>query len=385
MIAGRDVRVPGLAYSRPNPSRLARFWQMGNSVCNLLFSAAGAPKTLVSGGRLAYLAGEVEYFTGDLLPNAFHFLCRRQPFFILSGTGPAAAIASLTGCDAVPAPKLRLSTHCAVVIIANWNACPAVLHYGVCGEARAEIRRAARGLVIAASDPRLKHLIPSLAFSGPASDGAALMVQSRVPGVSPGFSWRRVDATAELWLAGPPARAVAGRPRLGQELTEVYDTFPAYRDSLSRAGTALLGWHAQSRMAGDITHGDLWLGNVLFSGDAVAGIVDWEWARTDGVRSADLLHLILMSYSELRGTHVAHYLRQLWADTIGDRALKERLETLRLRVGMDTDDLKFVALLRWFDYLRENAQRGRLPGRAWSENVISRTLPVIRDWLRRHD
>jgi hypothetical protein len=242
LIAGRDVRVPGRAYS-PSPSRLARELQMGNSIYSLLFSI-GSHRTLVSGQGLAYVSGELEYFTDRVLSRALHFFSKKQPFFVLSGTDAAASIASLTGCDALPAPKLRLSTQCVVVITANCNGVPAVLHFGACDEARAAVLRQKRGLEIASSDPRIQQLAPRLISHFTGANGAEVLVETKLAGAPLEFNWRRVDAIRELWLAGKPAVATHGRPRLCQELTEVCDSLPSYRDSLCPAMDSLLEWHS---------------------------------------------------------------------------------------------------------------------------------------------
>jgi aminoglycoside phosphotransferase (APT) family kinase protein len=137
-------------------------------------------------------------------------------------------------------------------------------------------------------------------------------------------------------------------------------------------------------MPGDITHGDLWLGNVLFTDNTLTGIIDWEWAQTDGLRLVDVLHLLFMSHSVFRNVGIGHCLRQFWADAIEDQALTDRLRELCVRFGLDMDDLKFAALLLWFDYLRQRAIRGRMPSLSWTEDMIPRTAPVIRNWLTGH-
>lgn len=384
LIGGGDVRASSVAYPSSAPPRFARLLQIASSACNLLFFV-GRGKTLVSGRQLAFLGGEIEYLTPATHSRCLKLLAHGQPLFILPGGSPAANIALQTGCDPEPPPRLLLSSHCVVVVIATWNARPVILHYGMCAKARAEIRRGARGLQIAALDRRVDHLIPSPISCNLGDDDVGLSVQSRLHGIPSEFSWQRVDEIAEFWLADAPATAVSARPRLSQELTEVYDGFPAYRNSLCVAGDALLEWHLTTRMPGDISHGDLWLGNVLFSGDTLTGIVDWEWARTDGLRLADVLHLIFMSYSASRGTSIAYHLRQFWIGNTEDWELKTRLANLAARFGMDMNDLKFMTLLVWFDHLRQNAIRGTPSASSWTEDLIRRTTPVIRTWLNKHN
>jgi len=146
----------------------------------------------------------------------------------------------------------------------------------------------------------------------------------------------------------------------------------------------LLEWHSRTRMPGGLSHGDLWLGNVLFKSNQVTGIVDWEWAQPDGLPLVDVLHLLLVSYSVSHQTGVARSLRQLFADEVDDPALKQRLADLRVHFALDNDDLKFAGLLLWFDYLHQRAVRGRMPALSWTEDMIPRTVPVIENWLARH-
>jgi Phosphotransferase enzyme family len=383
LIAGKDVRVPKLAYPMLS-SRLSRAWQMGNSVSTLLVSV-GSNNTLVSGEGLAYVSGELEYFSDHILSRALHCISKRQPFFVLSVNDADASIAALTGCDAVPSPKLRLSTQCVVVVTANYKGVPAILHVGACPEARAEVLRQIEGLEIAALDPALQALAPRFLSRLTSASGVEVLTETKVPGETTEFSWQRVDAVKELWLARGPATSGIARPNLFAELRDVCESLPSHRDSLCLLRDSLLDWHSRSRMPGHVAHGDLWLGNILFTGDAVTGIVDWESAHTDGLRVVDVLHLIFMSHSVSLNISVTHCFRQLWADDIEESPLRERLEELRVHFAFDRDDLKFAALLLWFDYLRQRAVRGRMPSLAWTDDMIARMMPVIAKWLNEHN
>jgi aminoglycoside phosphotransferase len=88
-----------------------------------------------------------------------------------------------------------------------------------------------------------------------------------------------------------------------------------------------------------LTHGDFWLGNVLFDGDDVSGVIDWEGAQMDGLRVVDGLHMLLMSCAVAQGASLAHYLCQLWADEIDDVALQQRIAKLCSQSGIDREDL----------------------------------------------
>lgn len=383
LLSGKHIRVPKHAYPGLSPSRLARLLQVGNGALDLVLSV-GRQGTLVSGERLEYLAGDIEYFTGPILRNGWSLLGARRPFFVVSGTAPSQSIAVITGCDPIPAPRLRLSTHCVVVIMANWRGAPAVLHYAACDNAIDELERQANGLGIASSDEQIRHLVPRLLAHESLEDGAVVLVQSRIPAGPYEFSWRRIDAAMELWLSRKTGSEYGSRAWVGQRLVQLCAFLPHFQDSLIPVTNALLDWCEAARIPGDLTHGDFWLGNVLFNGDSVSGIIDWEWAQKDGFVLVDALHMLLMSVATANGGGIVHYLRQLWADEIGDAALQERIVKLRIQSGMDKDDLKFIALLLWLGILWQKAMRGRMLSEQWSEDMIPRTMPAIEKWLSRY-
>ncbi len=382
LVAGKNVRVPERAYPARYPSRLARLFQVGYGACNLpLFLRE--PSILVSGDRIEYLTGEVEYFADHILQRSLRSLVQGHTFFVVSGVDPTESIAGVTGCDRGPAPRLYLSAHCVVIVMANWNGAPAVLHYGTCDEAVAEVERQVNGLGIAASDPTIRHLVPRLMGHSIHANGSVFSVQSRLPGRSSEFSWRRIDTATELWLSRKPTKEFGGS-FLAEHLQQLLELLPSFRDSLAPAKDGLLKWCDTTRMPGGVTHGDFWLGNVLFSGDAVSGIVDWECAQTDGLGLIDVMYMILMSYAMAHGFHIAHCLRELWADEINDGALQARITDLHIKSGLDKDDLKFIALLLWFGHLRQHALRGTMPSVSWTEDMIPHSVPVITKWLSRH-
>ena len=77
-------------------------------------------------------------------------------------------------------------------------------------------------------------------------------------------------------------------------------------------------------------------------------------------------------------------LRQLLADEIGDASLSERIAILGGRTGLDKDDLKFIALMLWFNNLWNRAMEGSMLSTSWSEDMVPKTVPTIMKWLGRH-
>jgi hypothetical protein len=383
LLSGKHIRVPKRAYPGLSPSRVARLPQVVNGTCGLLLSA-GRQRTLVSGESLEYLGGDIEYFTGHIFRRWWTSLDIKRPFFVLTGADPSESIAAVTGCDKHPAPRLCLSTHCVVVIMANWGGSPAVLHYAACDKAIAELGRQAGGLGIASSDPQIRHLVPPLLAHDHLENGGSVLVQSRIPAEPYEFSWRRIDAATELWISRKPGSEYGRRVWVGQRLVQLCAWLPRFQGLLVPATDALLNWCDRVRVPGYLTHGDFWLGNVLFHGDSVSGIIDWEWANEDGFVLVDALHMLLMSSASAKGCGVASYLRQLWSDEVSETALQERIMRLCIHSGLDKDDLKFIALLLWFDILWQKLMRGGMPSASWLEDMIPRSTPTIEKWLNRY-
>jgi len=163
----------------------------------------------------------------------------------------------------------------------------------------------------------------------------------------------------------------------------VCEFFPRFRELLLPAAEALREWNDSARIPGDLAHGDFWLGNVLFKGDAVAGVIDWEWARKDGIPLADVLHMLLRSPAMEHDASFAQCFRELWADEITDAEQTERIARLRAQSGMGQDDLKFIGLMLWFDLLWQRAVRGVVESAPWLDDMIPQTVPAIMKWLNR--
>lgn len=383
LVAGRNVRVPRRAFPAFNPSRTARLLQVANSCLHL-------PRTLVpgrsilSGNSLAYVTGDLEYFGDDVARRAIRLLTKKQPFFVVSGD-PTASLSSQIGCDAASFPKLRFSAQCVVIVTGTHQGAPAVFRVGDCKESRAEVARQMHGLSVASSVRGLEALVPQHLAHRNGAGCFEVSVESRLPGSTAEFSWKRLDSLLDLWLARAQQLGPAARPSLEKELTQVCDAFPAHHGSLSGLKEAVLNWHGTLRMPGAVSHGDLWLGNALFSGDAITGIIDWEWACRDGLRIVDALNLLFMSYSVFHNRSIAKTLRDFWCDSLDDDDLDSRLAALSRKCRLDRDDLKHAALLLWFDCLRQRMiLRDRMPTREWGVDMIPRTLPVIGRWLSQY-
>ena len=382
LLARVDARVPLRAFPVFNPSRRHRALQMANSALNLSHSIA-SKRTIVSGSLLAYLTGELEYFSDRVTSRGIRYLVAKQPFFVVPGD-PQASLKHEIDCDMAPKPRIHFSSQCAVIVAANYKGIPAIFRVGGCDESRSEVLRQSAGVNLAQSVACFQNLAPRPLLQGLTPSGFELSIETAVPGVNAPFSWKRIDAILELCLTTGTTN-VLPKALLADDVALVCESFPDYRDSLLAIADPLLEWHADSRFSGYIVHGDLWLGNVLFSGDDIAGVIDWEWARRDGLRFVDALHLLFMSFSTSRNIGIAEILRNLWTNTLQDLEMNLRLVTLSRHFGFRDHDLRFAALVLWFNYLRERVVRGRMPSHSWSEDMLPRSIPVIKAWLSAYE
>lgn len=383
LIAGAEARVPRAGYRHTSPTRLERLAQVGNGVLGLL-ATVGRPSTLISGKTLAYRGGEVQYFAEEKLGHWRSYGKLTQPFFLVPGGAPAKAIAEMTGCDSVPAPRLYISKrHCSVVAIANWGGVPAIVHYGGCEDSVAEIERQERGQGIAANYPEIRHLLARILVHRTLAGGAVVLAQTRISADPSRFSWRRIDAITDLWLSRKPASPDGVAVPMHDRLNRVCEFFSHYRELLLPVKDVLEEWYERMRIPGELAHGDFWLGNVLFRGNSVAGIIDWEWARPDGIRLVDVLHMLIFSPAMEHDVSFPLTLRRLWADEIDDKELSDRLRTIFNQHGMDANDVKFLGLVLWFDILWQRAIRGSVFSGEWLDDMIPQTVPTIMEWLGR--
>lgn len=333
---------------------------------------------------MANRQGEIDFYSSDLFRHWRSFGTVKRPFFIVPGVDPAGAIASVTGCDASPIPRLSIAPwHCNIVLQANWLGEPAVMHFATCNSGVAEISRQAAGLEIAASDKQLDLLLAKTLAYRTFSNGAVLLVQSRISADAYKFSWQRIDAITEFWLSRETVVTGGEIAPLRSRLETVCEFFSQYAELISPIADALINWYEAAQLPRELSHGDFWLGNVLFKGNEVAGIIDWEWATPDGIRMVDMLHMLLFSKATERGESFALYLRKFWTDELEDEEITSRIRRVFAPAGMDMEDAKFLGLALWFEILWQRTVPESLFLRAWVEDMIPQTAPVALQWLMR--
>ncbi|HXB49360.1 MAG TPA: aminoglycoside phosphotransferase family protein [Streptosporangiaceae bacterium] len=154
------------------------------------------------------------------------------------------------------------------------------------GDVTTDLDRRQLITTVAALELAACHALPAPRLIAADLDGGAAGTMAVLMTVLPGSSQiPRVASAARLRALGAVAGAlqrVALAPRPGLELRTraLYDVdFAGWRKS---AGTSQLLAMAEERIAGlpvpdgglVFVHGDLWLGNTIWSGDSCSGIID---------------------------------------------------------------------------------------------------------------
>ena len=120
-------------------------------------------------------------------------------------------------------------------------------------------------------------------------------------------------ADISLWVDQPLSRLAAfcsAHPRHREDL-------PA----LGRLGAQLSEELLGKRVRTSLIHGDYWAGNLLTSGPAVTGVVDWDRASAHQLPLLDLLHLTLFTERARSGRELGEIVVRLLQDNAAADAI----------------------------------------------------------------
>jgi aminoglycoside phosphotransferase (APT) family kinase protein len=229
------------------------------------------------------------------------------------------------------------------------------------------------------------------------------IVADRVPWVITRGRSGLAEWSFERRLAGRPAPSVLGDGLLADcldFLVALHHT--AYGTSPSRslvadaevvadltdseAGKAIrsLGVRLEDELA-DVTrgfaHGDFWSGNLLASGGALRGVVDWDVAAAGCLPALDLLQLRLSEHRaktrQYVGVAVVEHLLP-WARSGGDDLVRSYAR--RVGLALEPGRLEALALAFWLDYVSHELRKyGDRAGRpVWVRDNISVVVDALR-------
>jgi hypothetical protein len=233
----------------------------------------------------------------------------------------------------------------------------------------ASLRRNHDVLSALRADPRLSGLaalLPEPIARGE-HGGRAFAVERAVPGVPARTRMHRDHARSRILDGSATAidvlHGATGRPAVVDEnLLERWvggpvETLRTVRPSRGPDALSRLTGELRSALVGQPCsvswcHGDYWVGNILLDGgECIAGIVDWDAARPDGLPLVDLVHLILTTRAVAERIHLGTAVNQVldgrpWS-TLEDGLLTRAGSTLPATPG----HRRAAVLLAWLGHV----------------------------------
>jgi hypothetical protein len=225
---------------------------------------------------------------------------------------------------------------------------------------------------------QLAGLLPEIVDQGLGTDGVGILVQQRLAGAAVDAATLSADHVAAalgplraLQQAGTPStRSGTFDDPLLAALERTVPAVPEWRDDVAMPLAALRAWAAHRSLAPVLAHGDYWLANLLFDGDAqLRGIIDWERSRERATAGYDAVHLVVHAFARWRGCPEWQVPCMLWDDHC-EPVLERLFSLVSYTLDLSRGDLRHVALLAWLAHLHQQADTRDI----W-------TAERRRDWL----
>jgi aminoglycoside phosphotransferase (APT) family kinase protein len=175
------------------------------------------------------------------------------------------------------------------------------------------------------------------------------------------------DALVEHWIDDPV-----------RSLTDAMWYMQGAADQLQRVRNELhRAVEGQTFWAGAI-HGDYWLGNMLFSGSELTGIVDWDTGGTAEFAAIDILHLLLYRRCVATGQELGEVVSQQLAAPRWSGQEQRLLETHGGFGGDGSPAPRAALLLYWLRHVVRHVRQTPAPGgigeRLWERRNVRPVL-----------
>jgi aminoglycoside phosphotransferase (APT) family kinase protein len=183
---------------------------------------------------------------------------------------------------------------------------------------------------------------------------------------STGVSVKADDALVERWIDH--------RVRV---LTAGPEHAPGVADQLQRVRQELHEAVEGRAFSASVIHGDYWLGNVLFSGSHLTGIVDWDAAGTAELPAMDILHLLLYTRCLVSGRELGEVVCEQLVKPNWSARERCLLETY---AGLGDGSLpdRPALLLYWLSHVarhtRQTPSHRGIGERLWERRNVRRVL-----------
>lgn len=109
-------------------------------------------------------------------------------------------------------------------------------------------------------------------------------------------------------------------------------------------------WQRQTKVGSTFCHGDLWFPNIIFpfadiSSPGRIGLIDWEWARPDGVPGYDALHLVALVLAEVCRMPLGSAFRMVGHPERLPGWLRSIVTSIARIYGLEREDLEAISRL----------------------------------------
>jgi aminoglycoside phosphotransferase (APT) family kinase protein len=161
-------------------------------------------------------------------------------------------------------------------------------------------------------------------------------------------------------------------------MTVAAGSFPGAADQLQKVRKELHGAVEGRTFSASAIHGDYWLGNVLFSGSHLTGIVDWDAGGRAELPAMDILHLLLYTRCLGSGRELGEVVGQQLVNPYWSARERRLLETY---AGLGEDGSlpeRPAMLLYWLNHVarrtRQTHDHRGIGERLWERRNVRRVL-----------
>lgn len=159
----------------------------------------------------------------------------------------------------------------------------------------------------------------------------------------------------------------------------LYRTVPRIRQgSLQRPIDSTMPSLDQERPLLVWTHGDFWPANLLSTAgsDRLTGIVDWEFADSEGMPLIDLLQLLLYTKGRAIGKGFGYLLAERLSVGRFENDERRFIEEYCAELDVSSRAIWPLTFMAWLDWVyRRSSIHGYLP--SWQRNEIDGFLEVV--------
>jgi phosphotransferase family enzyme len=398
-LLGRQSKSLPVGYKNAKLTFFRRLEQMATGYLTGFQSLFNSKTLVICGKNLPYFTGRVEIRKTGFSIYALKRSIRREGVILVAkGKDVDSVFSTFTaaiGLDSMSSIMARLSENPTIVFFGEHHGRNAVVHVSTCSEGRKSIERHRNGTLgatIATQGMELGHLITSV-MDYREHDSQLVLVQSLLPGcgqenlksITFAQLHQHITTAVEISASFPNhdfhSSRQPGEEFLKTSIPEMVKAVPPeYRTIIKDVSRQILQWLNLSTLQTTLSHGDFWIGNLLFSSDGkrVMGIIDWEWFNANEIPYIDGLQCIVMSYAKWSNQHIGKTLAQIYQVESLDKELAQLLLEFRLRFDLTDSDIKHLTAYLWLKTIWQGFVETTPTRETWLPDMIDKIEPCLR-------